>query len=192
MTRIVLLLSLGALVLDGCAFMQSPTPSARDDSGALQSAEASGESVRPGQADATDLTRTPEPDGSPAAAATSEGDRTPGTAASPATASPRPAFTAEPLLPSSSSEAVVTGMLAFDSVEGGCGYLETTNGTRYQVIYPTGWQIDGGTGHLHGPRGEDAPPGSQVSVRGSIVTDMASTCQVGPMFRAVEVIRAGD
>jgi hypothetical protein len=111
---------------------------------------------------------------------------------SPAIGSPRPAFTAKPLFPSSSTEAVVTGMLAFDAIEGGCAYLETASGERYQVIYPTGWRIDGGTGHLRGPHGEDARPGSQVSVKGAVVTNIASTCQVGRMFRAIEVIRAGD
>lgn len=94
-----------------------------------------------------------------------------------------------PLLPTESAR--LTGTLGFDSIEGGCAYLETAEGKRYQVIYPSGWRIEGATGRLIGPGGTDLRPGSVVSVRGSIVTDMASTCQVGPMFRATEVLSTG-
>lgn len=82
----------------------------------------------------------------------------------------------------------MTGRLGFDAVEGGCAYLESPEGTRYQVLYPSDWRIDPGSGRLLGPKGEEARAGSVVSVRGSIVEDMASICQVGPMFRATEVI----
>jgi hypothetical protein len=99
-------------------------------------------------------------------------------------------LSAEPLRPKTSA-GVVSGTLGFDAIEGGCAYLESADGTRYQVIYPNGWRIDGVTGHLRGPGGEDARPGSVVTVRGAIVTDMASICQVGPMFRATEVISVG-
>lgn len=87
---------------------------------------------------------------------------------------------------------VVTGTLGFDAIEGGCAYLETADGKRYEVIYPAGWQIDRGTGELVGPDGRRVPPGAQVSVRGSVVTDMSSICQIGPILRANAVLSAGD
>jgi hypothetical protein len=87
---------------------------------------------------------------------------------------------------------VITGTLGLDAVEGGCTFLETAEGKRYQVIYPKGWTLDRATGHLLGPDGTDVGPGTTVSVRGSIATDMASICQTGPMFRAVEVLSVGD
>ena len=87
---------------------------------------------------------------------------------------------------------VLTGSLGFGAVEGGCGFLETADGTRFEVIYPDGWYQDRTTGHLLGPNGQDIGPGRVVSVRGTIATDMASFCQVGPMFRAIEVTRVGD
>jgi hypothetical protein len=93
---------------------------------------------------------------------------------------------AVPLRPDGS--VVVTGVLSFDSVEGGCAYLRTRDSARYQVIYPEGWRLDRTTGQLLGPDGQAAEPGAVVTIRGSIETDMASTCQVGPMFRATEVL----
>lgn len=96
---------------------------------------------------------------------------------------------AEPLRPEDAG--IVTGTLGFDAVEAGCGYLETADGKRYEVIYPDGWRLDRATGHLLGPDGQDVRPGDVVSIRGSIATGMASICQLGPIFRATEVLSAG-
>ena len=82
----------------------------------------------------------------------------------------------------------ITGTLSFDSVEGGCATLQSGDGTRYEVIYPNGWRMDRATGHLLGPDGQDVGPGAVITVRGSIATDMASICQIGPIFRAAEVV----
>lgn len=113
-----------------------------------------------------------------------------GAPVSPGSPGPRPSLTAVPI--HSGELGVVTGTLGFDAVEGGCGYIETADGKRYQVIYPDGWRLDRATGQLLGPDGQSVKPGGVVSVRGSIATDIASICQVGPMFRAVEVLRAGE
>jgi hypothetical protein len=83
----------------------------------------------------------------------------------------------------------LVGTLGADSVEGGCGYLEAPNGTRYQVIYPDGWQLQLSPLQLTSPEGEVvARGGDKVTVRGSEASDMVSICQIGPMFRASEVV----
>lgn len=83
----------------------------------------------------------------------------------------------------------LTGILGADSIEGGCGYLQTDDGTRYQVIYPTGWDLALSPLQLTSPDGEVvARGGDEVSVRGSVSTDMASICQIGPIFEAREVV----
>jgi len=83
----------------------------------------------------------------------------------------------------------VTGVLGADSIEGGCGYLRTADGTRYQVVYPDGWRLQLSPLQLTSPEGQVvARGGDEVTVRGSVASDMASTCQIGPIFRASEVV----
>ena len=83
----------------------------------------------------------------------------------------------------------LTGVLGSDSIEGGCGYLQVPSGTRYQVIYPDGWDLELSPLQLTSPEGEVvARGGDQVTVRGSEASDMASICQIGPIFRASEVV----
>jgi hypothetical protein len=189
MTRIAIFLSFHAFVLGGCAFMQQPSGSSPVEPGAVASAEAS-EGSAASSPSPSGAARGSEPASTPGTARSPEPETSTGAASTPEEATPTPKFSAEPLRPKN-SVGVVSGTLGFDTVEGGCAYLETADGTRYQVIYPDGWRIDGSTGHLLGPGGEDARPDSVVSVRGSIVTDMASICQVGPIFRATEVMSAG-
>jgi len=110
--------------------------------------------------------------------------------ASPTTSTGPASMSAKPVRPD--GPGVLTGSLGFGAVEGGCGFLETAEGKRYEVIYPAGWRLDRTSGHLLGPDGQDVSPGTVVSVRGSIATDIASICQVGPMFIAIEVISVGD
>ncbi len=83
----------------------------------------------------------------------------------------------------------ITGRLGADTIEGGCGYLETDDETRYEVIYPPGWELSLAPLQLTAPDGSVvARGGERVTVRGSRATDMASTCQIGPIFRASEVV----
>ena len=83
----------------------------------------------------------------------------------------------------------LTGFLGTDSIEGGCPYLEAADGTRYEVIYPTGWDIDRASGALRDPTGAVvAGPGAVVTVRGEEASDMVSICQIGPIFEATEVV----
>jgi hypothetical protein len=74
-------------------------------------------------------------------------------------------------------------------VEGGCAYLEAADGTRYEVLYPDGWTLQVSPLELIGPDGAvHARAGDPVTLRGEIATDMASICQIGPIFRATEVV----
>jgi len=81
----------------------------------------------------------------------------------------------------------VTGVLSFDDIEGGCAFLQTAAGAKFEVIYPDGWQLDRSAAMLRGPAGERARAGETVTVRGAIATDRSSTCQIGPIFRATSV-----
>ena len=94
--------------------------------------------------------------------------------------------------PSSTSQVdgiELRGTLGFDDIEGGCAYLRAADGTRYEVIYPDGWELRRGPVELVSPDGDVvASSGDEVTVRGREATDMASICQIGPIFRATEVI----
>ena len=84
---------------------------------------------------------------------------------------------------------LLVGRLGISEVEGGCPYLEAADGTRYEVIYPTGWQLDRAAVQLRDPDGTlVAADGDLVTIRGEVATDMVSTCQIGPIFEATEVV----
>jgi hypothetical protein len=84
----------------------------------------------------------------------------------------------------------ITGVLGADAIEGGCAYLASSDGTRYEVIYPDGWRVQLSPLQLLDPEGAVvAIGGDEVTVRGSLAGDMASICQIGPIFRAMEVER---
>jgi hypothetical protein len=83
--------------------------------------------------------------------------------------------------------ATVTGRLGFDDIEGGCSFLETDEGTRYEVVYPDGWTLDRMRAELRGPGGQFASAGASVTVRGAVATDRSSICQIGPIFVATDV-----
>jgi hypothetical protein len=83
----------------------------------------------------------------------------------------------------------LAGRLGSDSVEGGCAYLEAADGTRYQVVYPDGWTLEPAPVQLIGPDGAvHARVGDIVTVRGAVADDMASICQIGPIFQATDVV----
>ncbi len=92
--------------------------------------------------------------------------------------------------PSQTGKAVtISGTFGSDSIEGGCAYLQAAEGTRYQVLYPDPWKLERGPFRLIGPDGSVVARGGEtITVRGSIADDMASTCQIGPIFRATEVV----
>ena len=82
-----------------------------------------------------------------------------------------------------------TGVLSFDSIEGGCAYLETAVGRKLEVIYPDGWTLQKSPLELRAPDGSvHSRAGDTVTVKGSEATDMMSICQIGPIIRATEVL----
>lgn len=103
-----------------------------------------------------------------------------------APATPGRSVTAASQLPAGT---LVTGLLGADSIEGGCPYLEDDDGTRYQVLWPPGWTLDRSSLELSDPQGTVvARAGDEVSVRGEVAPEVATTCQIGPVFRASEVV----
>lgn len=82
----------------------------------------------------------------------------------------------------------LTGVFGADSIEGGCTYLEARDGSRHEVIYPDGWRIQASPLELTDPNGDVVATGGEtITVRGAPADDMASICQIGPIFRATEV-----
>ena len=91
--------------------------------------------------------------------------------------------------PQAGEGGLLTGRLGIAEVEGGCPYLEAADGTRYEVIYPIGWQLDRAAVQLRDPDGAlVAAAGDIVTIRGEVATGMVSTCQIGPIFEATEVV----
>lgn len=128
-----------------------------------------------GTADSSDPTEAPS-ESPPTASASS----TPSTSLTPASEQPSPE---EPI-----DGERLTGTLGADTVEGGCGYLQDEAGTRYEVLYPDGWQLTLTPLELRDPDGTVvARGGDEVTVIGEEATDMASICQIGPIFRATAV-----
>lgn len=87
----------------------------------------------------------------------------------------------------------ISGTLGGDTeLEGGCAWLEASDGTRYEILWPDGYQIQMDPLQLVGPDGEAvASAGDEVTVRGRPAEDMASICMVGPIFQATEVQPSG-
>lgn len=97
--------------------------------------------------------------------------------------------TLTPVSPSPAKGELLSGRLGFDGIEGGCSYVEASDGTRYQVLYPEGYAIDRSSGDLTGPAGAVvAPLGADLQLRGAVDPGMVTICQIGPVFRASEVL----
>ncbi len=89
------------------------------------------------------------------------------------------------------AETIYSGVLGADSIEGGCSYLQTADGQRYELIPPDGWELDKGSAQLTGPDGAVfARAGDAITVKGH-QADMVSICQIGPIIQAMEITRGG-
>ena len=85
-------------------------------------------------------------------------------------------------------QTTLSGTFGVDPIEGGCAYLQADDRTRYEVIYPAGWQLDGGATQLRNPAGKVVATGGETITVVGQLADMASTCQIGPIFKASEVV----
>lgn len=104
------------------------------------------------------------------------------------TSSPAPSSGEPSIVGSPAQGDRVTGLLGFDDIEGGCAYVEADDGTRYEVMYPDGWELTESPLELRSPDGDVvARAGDEVTVVGEVAADMASICQIGPIFRATDV-----
>ncbi len=105
---------------------------------------------------------------------------------------PSPSFglvSRKPSPPSQLGGGEITGTLGFSEIEGGCVFLESQDGTQYEVLYPDGWELQRSPLQVVSPDGAVfARPGDEITVRGAEATDMSSICQIGPIFRASEVV----
>ena len=73
-------------------------------------------------------------------------------------------------------------------LEGGCAWLARPEG-RYEVWWPEGYHVEHAPLRLIGPAGEVvAAGGEQVSVRGVVVPDASTVCQVGSVFDAHSLV----
>ena len=120
--------------------------------------------------------------------AASSGDGSSGAGASSSTPSLELASQKPPAV---GADATYSGVLGADSIEGGCSYLQTADGKRYELIPPDGWQLDKGSAQLTGPDGAlVARAGDAITVKGH-EADMVSICQIGPIIQAVEITAGG-
>lgn len=121
-------------------------------------------------------------------AACSTGPAAPSVGGSPS-ASPNPTIIEASPGPTKVDGAVFTGILANDSIEGGCAYLQAADGRRLEVIFPDGWRLEPSPLELIAPDGSvHSRAGDVVTVQGTEADDVASICQLGPIIRATEVL----
>lgn len=66
----------------------------------------------------------------------------------------------------------VTGRVEFRDIEGGCLVL-VAGAATYQLV---------------GVDQRQARPGTTITVRGRVLTDVATICQIGPVFEVTEIV----
>jgi hypothetical protein len=84
-------------------------------------------------------------------------------------------------------DSTITGTISFDDIEGGCTSLVARDGTRYELILPDGWTLDSSSNLIDPSGAVVAAIGDVVTVGGHLEPDMASICQIGPIFQAVDI-----
>lgn len=84
----------------------------------------------------------------------------------------------------------LTGTLDGDArLEGGCAWLDT-DGDRFEILWPQGYEVEFDPLRVVGPDGSIvAERGDTLAVRGREAPDVATICQVGVPYRADEVER---
>ena len=105
--------------------------------------------------------------------------------------SDEPTRAVDPSATPASIEDTIVGTVGFDDIEGGCTYLQTADGTRYEVVWPEGWSLDPELNVIDPSGAIVAGVGDELTIGGRIAGDLASICQIGPIFEAVEVTAGG-
>lgn len=67
------------------------------------------------------------------------------------------------------------------SLEGGCLWLEVGE-ERYELRLPEGYDVDTENLTIVTPDGDALSSGTQLEVTGSVLQDVATICQVGPVI----------
>lgn len=89
--------------------------------------------------------------------------------------------------PDGGADDEIVGELGGDpELAGGCSWVEV-DGTRYEIVWPDGWEVDEDAGEARSPDGDDADFGDTVAVTGTVDDDAATICQVGPVLEAEQV-----
>ena len=84
-----------------------------------------------------------------------------------------------------------TGVLRSDAIEGGCVYLQAADGRKYEIIAPTGWEIQKAPAAVVDPSGQVVARAGEVITVNGHEADMMSICQVGPIIQATEIAAGG-
>jgi hypothetical protein len=93
--------------------------------------------------------------------------------------------------PPVAGEKTYTGVLRSDAIEGGCAYLQTADGQKYEVIPPDGWELQKAPARVLSPDGQVvARTGDVITVHGH-EADMMSICQIGPIVQATDIVAGG-
>ncbi|MBD0324489.1 MAG: hypothetical protein ICV72_14065 [Aldersonia sp.] len=94
----------------------------------------------------------------------------------------------EPVEPVAGEERTVTGTFGGDAqLEGGCAWIASGD-TKWNVQYPQGYTLTFDPLRLTGPDGFVAEDGQTLTVTGRERSDVMTTCQIGPVFEATEVV----
>lgn len=84
-----------------------------------------------------------------------------------------------------------TGTIGGDpALEGGCLWLQT-DGERYELQLPDGFDVDREALAISGPGELELGDGDEVTVVGDVVDDMMTVCQVGPVLDVADISPAG-
>ena len=83
----------------------------------------------------------------------------------------------------------LVGTLGGDpGLEGGCAWVRRSDGTRYEVQYPAGYEVTFDPLELVGPDGQVvAVEGDELTLTGAVDPGMMSFCQIGEIFVATAV-----
>lgn len=90
--------------------------------------------------------------------------------------------------PPRTAEESITGTLGGNAaLEDGCAWVDD-GATRWEVQWPDGYEVTFDPLELHGPNGRVASTGDAVTVIGQESADVATACQIGPVWAATRVV----